>query len=167
MNSLHASTETAVPSRWLWTISLIVFATISCSSSLEPRSGVTLLVTNSTCHEGQCDSLEVLAFPSNQPNTPGGLWRLDLGLITTAQACFILPPSAVFRIIGEHEGGGADTTSIRWTNAMALSLGTLPPSASWIGASPSTSSFVPADAAGWQITVPDGSQPAQGAACTP
>lgn len=167
MTSLRSSSHPATPSRWLRTISLIVFATISCSSSVEPRSGVTLLVTNGTCQGGHCDSLRVLGFPSNQPNTPGGLWSLELGLVTTSQECILLPPAAVFRVIGVHDGGGADTTTFRWTNANSLSLGAQPPSESQIVASPSTTTFVPADAAGWQITVPGGAQPTSSSACTP
>lgn len=167
MASLRGATESAVPSLWLRAIPVIAFATISCSSSLEPRSGVTLLVTNGTCQGGHCDSLRVLGFPSNQPNTPGGLWNLDLGLITTPQACYILPPTAVFLLIAVRDDGRADTTSIRWTNAISLSLGAQPPSSSRIFASPSTSTFVPADAAGWQITVPSGSAVTRSAACGP
>jgi hypothetical protein len=167
MTSLRVLNETVLPSWWLRTISVIVFATISCSSSVEPRSGVTLLVTNGTCQEGHCDSLRVLGFPSNQPNTPGGLWSLDLGLVTTSQECLPLPPTAVFRVIGVRDGGGADTTSFTWTNANSLSLGAQPPSSSQIVASPSTNTFVPADAAGWQITVPGGAQPTSTSACTP
>lgn len=167
MTSLRTSSRITARSWWRWTLSLIVVATLACSSSLEPRSGVTLLVTNGTCQAGHCDSLRVLGFPSNQPNTPGGEWSLDLGLITTSQACFTLPPTAVFYVIGVREDGGADTTSFSWTNAKSLSLGTLSPSSSRISASPSTTSFVPADAAGWQITVPGGSQPTSSSACAP
>lgn len=157
-------------------MSLIVLATLSCSSSVdprsgsssvEPRSGVTLLVTNGTCHDDHCDSLVVLGFPSNQPDTPGGMWSLDLGLVTTSQACLVLPPTAVFRVIGVRDDGGADTTAFTWTNATSLALGAQQPSASRFLASPNTGTFVPAVAAGWQITVPDGTQPTQGPACTP
>jgi hypothetical protein len=167
MTSLRTSTLTAARSRWRWTLSLIVVATLACSSSVEPRSGVTLLVTNGTCQGGHCDSLRVLGFPINQPNTPGGLWRLDLGLLTAPQACFTLPPKAVFLLIAVRDDGGADTSRITWTNSRALSLGTLSPSSSSIAASPSTTSFVPADAAGWQITVPGGAHATPSSACTP
>lgn len=168
MLSLRSTVRFVVPTRWLGVVSLMAFATISCSSSVEPRSGVTLLITNGSCRLGPCQSLEVLAFPSDQPNTPGGLWSLDLGVLTTAQACFTLPPKAEFRVIGVRDGGGADTTTLTWTNAKALSLGAQPPSASRFSATPSTATFVPADAAGWQVTVPSGgSHPSQSAACTP
>lgn len=167
MTSRRSSSESAVSLRWLPAMSLIVFAALSCSSSVEPRPGVTLLVTNGTCEGGHCDSLRVLGFPSNQPRTPGGMWSLDLGLITTAQACFTLPRTAVFRVIGVRDGRETDTTSFLWTTMAPLSLGSRPPSSSWIGASPSTHTFVPADAAGWQITVPGGAQPKSSSACTP
>jgi hypothetical protein len=148
-----------------WAVSFLVFVALSCSSIDAPRSGVTLLVTNETCLAGPCDSLRVLAFPSVQPNTPGGLWSLDLGLITTSQACFTLPPTATFRVIGVREDGTADTTTFTWTNAKSLSLGTLRPSSSRIQAGPSTSAFVPAKAAGWRISVPTGSQATPSSAC--
>jgi hypothetical protein len=41
------------------------------------------------------------------------------------------------------------------------------PSSSTIQASPSTTAFVPANAAGWSITLPTGSQAAQSSSCTP
>jgi len=66
---------------------------------------VTLLVTNGTCQGGHCDSLRVLDFPSNQPLTPGGYWSLDLGLITASEACFTLPPTAAFHVIGVRPDG--------------------------------------------------------------
>lgn len=168
MTSPRTSIRTAARSWRLRALSLIVVATLACSSSVEPRTGVTLLVTNGSCRLGPCAPLEVFAFPSNQPNTPGGLWSLDLGVITTAQACLTLPSKAEFRVIGVRDGGGADTSTFTWTNAKALSLGGQPPSASRFSATPSTATFVPADAAGWEVTVPgSGSHPSQSSACTP
>ena len=121
---------------------------LACSS-LAPRAGVTLLVTNGTCSAGSCSPLEILGFPDNQPRTPGGLWSVDLGPLTGPAACVTFPLSAKFLVIG-----GADTTTYLWTTALPLSLGAQPPSASRILASPSTSSFVPATAAGWSATLP-------------
>ena len=167
MASLRNRVETAVPFQWLRTLPLILFVTFSCSSSVEPRSGVTLLVTNGTCQGGHCDSLRVLGFPSNQPNTPGGLWSLDLGLITASQACFTLPSTAVFYVFGVRGDGRTDTTTFTWTSAKSLSLGAQPPSSSQLHANPSTTAFVPAGAAGWQIIVPGGSQAIPSSVCTP
>ena len=166
MISLRIRIDTA-PDRALLRVPLILLAIISCAGAVEPRSGVTLLVTNGTCQATQCDSLRVLGFPSNQPQTPGGMWSLDLGLITSSQACFTLPPSATFLVIGMRTDGGADTTKYTWTTAKALSLGALPPSSSRIQASPNTTAFVPATAAGWRITVPTESQATPSSACTP
>jgi hypothetical protein len=114
---------------------------------------------------GRCDSLRVLAFPGNQPHTPGGFWSLDLGLITTSEACFSLPPSAAFYVYGDRPNGTVDTTVFGWTNAQSLSLGAQSPSSSRIQANPSTNAFVPANAAGWEITLPGGSQATPGSAC--
>ena len=131
---------------------LPVFA-LACSSTVAPRSGITLLVTNGTCNAGSCAPLEILGFPDNQPRTPGGLWSIDLGPLTERAACVTLPLSARFLVIG-----GADTTTFLWTTALPLSLGAQPPSVSRIFASPSTGSFVPAAAAGWRVTLPGAAQ---------
>lgn len=140
-------------------------AIVACGKdSLAPRSGVTLLVTNATCLTGTCDSLTVLAFPGNQPDTPGGLWSLDLGTMTTSQKCFVLQPSAHFYVISEPS---ADTTTFTWTTLMPLSLAALPPSANRLQADPSTTAFTPANEAGWSITLPTDSLATPSAACTP
>jgi hypothetical protein len=145
--------------------SFLLFAVLSCSSSVEPRDGITLRVTNGTCMLGACSSQEVLAFPSNQPNTPGGYWSLDFGTMTGSDLCITIPTSATFRIIGINPDGSADTTKLTWTTAMPITLGAQAPSASHIFASPSTPPFVPASATGWSITLPSGSQVAPGLAC--
>ncbi|HEX5437335.1 MAG TPA: hypothetical protein VFW98_09245 [Gemmatimonadaceae bacterium] len=150
----------------LGALSLLMVLALACSSSLEPRSGVTLHVINGSCQSGQCDSLRILGFPGNQPNTPGGFWSVDLGVITGAQACFTLPPTATFRVIGEHSDGTRDTVTTTWTNAMPLALGALPPTWSSLQASPSTKAFVPADEAGWQVTLPAGTQATPSARCS-
>ena len=165
--SFHSRGVTFVPVRSPGAAPFLLFAALSCSSSVEPHSDVTLLVTNGTCVSGRCDSLEVLGFPSNQPATPGGFWSVDLGLITTPQACFTLPASATFHVIGENGDGTADTLTYTWTSASALALGAQPPSSSRIQASPNTTAFVPADAAGWRITFPTESKATPSAACTP
>jgi hypothetical protein len=130
---------------------------LSCSSgetapvAYEP---VPLLVTNSTCLEGHCDSLRVLGFPTGGPATPGGPWKLDLGVVTTPQACLTIPASAVARVIAVHDDGTRDTTAYPWTPALGIALGAQPPSWSWFLASPSTATFIPAQAAAWSVTVP-------------
>jgi hypothetical protein len=156
-----------VYSRWLRTLSSFgLLVAMSCSTGLEPRAGVTLLVTNATCQAGQCESVRVLGFPANQPSTPGGFWSLDLGVVAGSEACLTLPPSAVFRVIGQHTDGTADTTSFTWTTAKSISLGALPPSGSRIQAGPSTPGFVPARASGWRTTLPGEAQPTQTTACS-
>ena len=97
-------------------LSIVLAVTVvACGKEIVgPRSGVTLLVTNGTCLAGHCDSLRVLAFPSDLPNTPGGPWKLDLGVMTTSQECFVLPPSANFYV---------NTTTFTWTTLVPLSLG--------------------------------------------
>ena len=63
--------DTIAPTLPLAMVAALLFAATSCSSSVEPRSGVTLLVTNETCAAGHCDSLEVLDRAGvHQPAAP-------------------------------------------------------------------------------------------------
>ena len=144
---------------------LLVVAVLACSSVVDPKSDITLLVTNSSCLKGRCDSLEVLGFPSNQPLTPGGFWSIDLGLLTTPKACFKLPPAATFRVIGVNDDGTRDTTTFTWTTVAPLALGVQAPSGFRTQASPSTTAFVPATSAGWSITLPSESHASSGPPC--
>ena len=148
-------------------IPLLVFGALSCSSSVEPRGAITLLVTNSTCLPGPCSTQEVLVFPSNQPHTPGGYWSLDLGPMTGSELCVTLPESATFLVIGVSYTNPPDTTRFIWTTAMPVALGVQAPNTSRLTASPTTSGFVPATSAGWSITLPGGSQAIPGHSCTP
>jgi hypothetical protein len=146
---------------------LLLLAALACSSTVAPRAGVTLRITNGTCLGASCTPLQVLGFPSNQPLTPGGFWSIDLGLLTGPSACLAFPPSATFRVIGvSNDGTQADTTTYTWTTATPLSLGAQSPSASRIMAAPSTSAFVPARASGWSVTLPGGSRVSTTEACT-
>jgi hypothetical protein len=135
-----------------------------CRSSTEPARPVKLLVTNTTCTPGPCVPMRVLAFPDNQPNTPGGLWRIELGVVSTASACMTIPASAEFRVTGPPEG----TTVFRWSTGSGVSLGGLLPGQLAAAAGPSTSSFVPMSENGWTVTLPDGGYAtALAAACSP
>jgi hypothetical protein len=140
-----------------------LFGALGCSSTVQPRADVTLLITNGTCETGQCMPVQILGFPSNQPHTPGGFWSVDLGLVSAATACLTLPPSATFRVIDASTGA---TTTYTWTTAEGLSLGALQPPASRIQATPSTGEFVPASARGWSVTLPAGSQVSPRQACS-
>src|SRR5437870_3075393 len=93
---------------------------LGCSSTVQPHASVTLLITNGTCETGQCASVQILGFPSNQPHTPGGFWSVDLGLVSAPSACLTLPPSATFRVIDASTGA---TMTYTWTTAEGLSLG--------------------------------------------
>jgi hypothetical protein len=99
----------------------------------------------------------VLAFPGNQPNTPGGLWSFDLGAVTGASACLTIPPSAAFTV-------NADTVE-RWTTSSPLSIGLVTPGQSAIQAAPSTGTFVPAHAAVWSVSLPGNAAPVPSADC--
>jgi hypothetical protein len=124
---------------------LVVFA---CTSPTEPGPSVTLLVTNATCEPGPCPSFQVRGFWTHQPvYTPGGRWSMDLGTVSTGSACLILPGADTFRV---------NTTPYFWTSRDSLSVGILEPGQLLGPASPSTSAFVPANSAGWSITLPGG-----------
>jgi hypothetical protein len=111
-----------------------------------------LLVTNETCHDGTCDTLQVLGFPDDQPRIPAGLWSIGLGTVTTAQRCLVFPASASFY----------DKV---WVNTKLISIGVAPLRSNLWQARPSTSAFVPATAAGWRLTVPTGSAATTTPAC--
>jgi hypothetical protein len=125
---------------------LVAFA---CTSATEPEPppSVTLLVTNATCGSGQCSSFQVRGFPSNLPAVPAGPRSMDLGTVSTESACLTLPSADTFWI---------NTTPSIWTSRDSLSLGILEPGQFWGHASPSTVEFVPANSAGWSVTLPDG-----------
>ncbi|HSQ32045.1 MAG TPA: hypothetical protein VLN49_19445 [Gemmatimonadaceae bacterium] len=145
------------------TLVLPVAAAIACSSAVDVPPSVTILVTNSTCSPGPCTSLRVLAFPDDQhqPHTPGGLWSLDLGIVSTASACLTIPAGAEFNVTGPN-----GTTTFLWSTANGLALGSLSPSDPVLQATPSTGRFVPSSAAGWSITLPGSSTPTPSGACT-
>jgi hypothetical protein len=142
-------------------ISTLVFGSLSCSSTLEPRSNVTLLVTNASCALGPCATLAVLAFPA-AAGSSGGPWSLNLGTMTGSQICITIPTSSTFTA---NDAG--DITKTVWNTAEPMALGAEPPAANYFQASPSTSDFVPATAAGWSITLPGGTQAVPGPSCTP
>jgi hypothetical protein len=143
------------------TVPLLVCAVAACSSPVAPRQGVTLLVINERCATGRCDSLEVLAFPTVQPHTPGGLWHIDLGLMTSAQQCFILPAADSFVVSGPD---GA--TVFSWSDAKGTRIAALPPNEAGLQAQPTSQVFVPAAAAGWKISVPTGTTLEAAASCS-
>ena len=112
-------------------LALAAIAVSACARDVvEPRSGVTLLVTNASCVRGPCESMRVLAYPGVQPETPGGFWSLDLGVVATAQKCFVLPSSAHFYVISEPANASVDTTTFTWTTLAPLTLSAPPLSAS-------------------------------------
>jgi hypothetical protein len=147
-------------------LSTVLLGVLACSS-VEPRSGLTLRVWNLSCYAGQCSPLHILGFPDNQPATPGGGWKIDLGSVQAPITCLTIPPSSVFRIIGLHSDGTADTTAITWTPAIPLSLGTVAADGNYIMAAPSTSEFTPAAARGWALTLPAGNQVTPAEPCGP
>lgn len=159
----HSAMAMPQPAHFLVSASLLLLA--ACSSSVEPRSDITLLITNGTCMPGPCSSQEVLAFPSNQPNTPGGSWSLDLGTMSAPRLCITIPASATFSVTSLNADGSADTTKFIWSTELPVTLGVQTPATSRILASPSTSRFVPATAAGWSITLPGSSQVVPASTC--
>lgn len=95
------------------------------------------------------------------------MWHLDLGELTGPQNCFSLPAAAKFLIVGENGDGSSDTSTVSWSNAQGIRLGTWPPHAPSFQALPSTQIFVPATAAGWSIRLPSGTTATESKACSP
>lgn len=142
----------------------LTLLTISCSSALGPRDDVRLLVTNGTCDPGPCSPLRILGFPGDQPSTPGGLWSIDLGLLTGPTACLTLPASRDFTVT---EAPSGRTTIHRWTTADRLALGAQPPSERQLLARPSSSAFIPASRPAWSATFPGSGNASPSSACVP
>lgn len=164
---LHSRTPHRTPSTVVAVLSVLLTLT-ACSSTAATGVGsnplhshVSLMVNNGTCTGGTCSAVDVLAFPKNQPHTPGGMWSIDLGTVSTATACLTLPASAQFVVAGPTT---ADT--LTWTLDDALALGSIPVGGSRLQATPSTGEFQPAVAAGWVATLP-GSDLTADSACAP
>ena len=135
----------------------VLFAAIACTKTvIDPAPGVvTIKVTNTTCISDSCAPIHVLAFPDKQPLTPGGMWSLDLGIVSTRTACLTLPDHAEFTVSGPSP---SDKVVYTWTSADRVSLGAISTSESRIQAHPSTDSFVPTESKGWEITMPAGAR---------
>ena len=145
----------------------LVLVVNACSSPTEPPSGITLLVTNTTCQLGSCTPQHILGFPENQPLTPGGFWSVDLGVITGATACLTFPPSASFLVIGwSSDNSKADTTTFKWTTRDLLSLGAAESVNAPLFLHPTTASFTPARSTGWTVSLPGTSSASPGSACS-
>jgi hypothetical protein len=131
----------------------LLVAGLACTSTLEPRPDITLLVTNGTCSPAgdQCQPLRVLAFPHNQPQppVPSGFWKFDLGVVTGPTACLTLPLSKEFVVTGP-----SSSQTWGWNTAQGVSLGAVLESESTFPAVPSTEEFVPAGERGWAVTLP-------------
>lgn len=143
---------------------LLLLASIACQSAVEPLANVTLLVTNTSCDPGPCQTIHVLAFPDNAPTTPGGAWSIDLGAVTAATACLVIPATARFSITNGSTGAVEVTT---WTTGDSLSLAPWPTSDNRFTATPTTASFLPGNASSWSVSLPGTSAPTAAKGCTP
>src|SRR6476620_4979409 len=146
---------------------LLLAAFAACSSLAAQPTSVSLLVTNATCTPGPCQSVKVLACPQNVPHTPGCRWRIELGTLSTASACFVIPPESKFLIVEQGSNGVNDTRVVRWTSRDSLALGTLAPNENWVDGAPSTGYFVPQRRRGWRVELPGMSSPDPARPCTP
>lgn len=153
--------------RALFAVPLLALAALSCSTAVAPRGTITLRVANGTCALGECSTREVLAFPANQPSTPGGAWSFDLGTVTGSNLCVTIPVADTFRVIGVQPNGVTDTALTIWTAAMPLALSMRDSGADPFTATPSTAGFVPDDASGWGIRLPQDTAAQPAAPCTP
>ncbi len=148
--------------RVLWRALLLpVLATYS--SPIAPPRSVPLMVTNTTCTPGPCQAIRILAFPQNQPRTPGGWWSIDLGTVTTPTTCVWIPPSAHFTITDISTGRSVVVKS--WTSGDSLALGSWASSGAPFQATPSTEWFVPQRARAWRVALPGSARPRPARAC--
>jgi len=141
---------------------LFLASVAACSSTTAPPPPVSLFVQNGTCTPAGCDTVYVIGVPNKQPNTPGGPWVFDLGIVTGQSACLSIPSSKVFRVIEQPSG---HETRIEWTTADTLTLGfALTP---WTRTDPvpAAPGFSPAAATGWSIVFPADSAPTPTASC--
>jgi hypothetical protein len=129
---------------------------------VQPSISRSVLVTNSTCAPGPCQSVRVLLFPHAQFAVPSGPWSVSLGTLSGPSACLMIPASAQFHIT---DTGTGVTTTYTWTTSDPASLGATIGSASALQASPSTQEIVPVSAAGWQLTLPGGTAATPAAPC--
>jgi hypothetical protein len=144
-------------------VALLILAA-ACHQDTAPLGGTAkLLVSNSSCSSGTCTPIHVLMFPENQPDTPAGFWSLDLGIVSGASGCLIIPASASFHVT---DAGTGATTTFTWTTTRSASIGSLAPDELALMASPSTGAFVPAREAGWSLALPGNQPPAPAAPCS-
>jgi hypothetical protein len=135
---------------------------VFCLARESPR-GVPLLVTNTTCTPGPCQAIRIIAFPQNQPRTPGGFWSMNLGTVTGDSACFEIPPGTTFSITDASSGRTAVVR--RWTTRDSLALGALVTSEPRFKEEPTTKWFVPQRARAWRIALPGDARPKPARAC--
>ncbi len=135
---------------------LLGCASADISDGSQAAASATIYVTNSACASAPCGPIDVLAFPSNNPNVPGGAWRFSLGRMTTPTACFSIPKHEAFYITSTDMYGYGHTDSVVWTPSIRLSLAAVPPDSNQLQLSASTSGFVPSSASGWAVSFPDG-----------
>ena len=131
---------------------ICILVSHAACASVQPRPSITLHITNQTCQTGQCMPLQIVGFPSNSPGTLGKPWTINLGVVTAAEGCLVLPPVATFSV--SRAGSGTDT--FEWTAQSPLSIGTQVVGESGAPAAPHTFAFVPSQQPGWSVTLPGG-----------
>jgi hypothetical protein len=143
----------------LTSLTAVVLAAAACASpptgpafaghNNGPAGGISLLVRNNRCFGGHCAPVRVLAFPEVGNGGPV-LWKVDLGVSTTEEACFTFPDSSVRYIIGP-----ADTIVTIWRPSTPVALNVVPAEVTLFDLGPTSQAFTPSSAAGWQVSLPD------------
>ncbi len=144
---------------------VIALSALSCSHTTAPQNPVTLRVSNASCGSGGCVAVHAVGFPSDAPQTPGGMWYLDLGTDSAATFCLSILRSGTFQVTAVDQGGTSRTTTYNWSDGDSLSLGTLAVGESPLTATPSTPAFVPRSSAGWGVSLPGTSAVTPAAPC--
>lgn len=161
MKALTISTS-AVPSSIIRStmVMAVALAIYGCTASTGPTTEVTLAVSNTTCLSGVCRAIQVRAYPAEQPSTPGGLWSIEVGVVSGAAACLVLPTSGTFKV------GDAEGVTYEWTLQDSVALGAIEESTPLGGRKPSTNYFVPASASGWTVGLPGAAAVVASGACS-
>jgi hypothetical protein len=129
--------------RYVATLACIV---VGCTSTETPSfKNSTIVATNSTCSAGQCEHLVIVGIVPGVIN-PGGYNYFVIGDVDSGTACLDLPDSVT-------------VSGVHWTLANSTSLTALPNLTPGVSFTQTlqlgdTRSFVPAAAAGWQVSFP-------------
>ena len=142
------------------------FIALMSACTTEPRPAPLLHVVNPTCESGPCVSFAFRIWPGGWavPCPVPGCWR-DLATVTS-DSCIQLPTKLqLWRLYLDSQGRVDDSSVVAtWTPNMVLGI------SAWAADTDVwEADFVPGNAAGWEVTLPDtmGDPPQAARPCKP